>query len=322
MNDRLLQVTLVMPVHNALPYLDPAIESVVTQTLRDFRFAIYDDSSTDGSYERALEWSARDPRITVQRGERKLGPCGSSAAAASLADTEFVARMDADDICMPERLAYQLAVMQANPDAVLIGSTFEMVDARGRVIRRPVMGALAGFAPPIAHSSIFYRRQAFLAAGGYRENTSYFEDQDLYRRLSRHGHLLVTQRPLMQVRFAGQHARLRDDRQQVLQGIDKLYNRDAGRPSKGARTISPMAFYAVSVLAVLNLNRPGLLWLMMDRADFRHPLKALFVTCFVALAELSPRAARSLNQFLGWTRTFRSARIPAREIDAWRFTAP
>lgn len=315
------QVTVVLPVYNALPYLDPAIESVLAQTLSDFLLAIYDDGSTDGSYERSLDWAARDPRVSVWRGERRLGPSGSSAAAATLADTEFVARMDADDICAPDRLAYQFAAMRDNPDAVLIGSTFEMIDGQGRVIRGPVMGALTGFAPPIAHSSIFYRREAFVAAGGYRERTNYYEDQDLYRRISRHGGLLVTRRPLMQVRFAGQHARLRDNREEVLQGINRLYRHDAGSHSEAGRTISPVAFYAVGVLAVLNLDRPRLLGLMLKRADFGQPLKALGMIGFIALAELSPRAARLVNQFVGWLRKVRSGREGAREIEAWSFTA-
>lgn len=322
MNAPLPQVTMVMPVYNALPYLDPAIESVLAQTLGDFRLAIHDDGSTDGSFERALDWAARDPRIRVQRGERRLGPSGSSAAAAALADTEFVARMDADDICAPDRLAYQLAAMRANPDAVLIGSTFEMIDGHGRVIRGPVIGALTGFAPPIAHSSIFYRREAFLAAGGYREQTNYFEDQDLYRRLALHGRLLVTRRPLMQVRFAGQHARLRDNREEVLEGINRLYRHDAASQSIARRNISPVAFYAVGVLAVLNLDRPRLLGLMLMRADFAQPLKALGMITFIALAELSPRAARSVNQFVGWLRKVRSSKEGVREIETWSFAAP
>jgi glycosyltransferase involved in cell wall biosynthesis len=160
-------VTVVMPVHNAMPYLDAAIESVLAQTHTRFGLAIYDDASSDGSYQRALDWASRDKRIAVKRGETRLGPCGSSNAAARLAETELVARMDGDDIAMPERLELQLKALHDHPDAVLVGSTFDMIDGEGQIIRPAVPSRIAGAAPPFAHPSIMYRRSAFEAAGGY-----------------------------------------------------------------------------------------------------------------------------------------------------------
>lgn len=321
MKGRLPQVAIVMPVYNALPYLDAAIESLLRQTLSDFCLAIYDDRSTDGSYHRALDWAGRDPRITVHRGTTRLGPCGSSNAAAALATTEFVARMDADDVAAPERLLYQLEVLRANPDAVLIGSAFEMIDGRGQVIRGPVLSHTTGSAPPIAHASIFYRREAFIAAGGYREHTDYFEDQDLYRRLSLHGKLLVSRRPLVQMRFAGQHARLRDDREEVIQRINLLYQgEDAGQGSATTRVLSPAAIYSVAVLAALGLERPKLLGLALKRVDFRQPMKAFGVLAFIATAELSPHAARAMNRLFGRLRKMRSGVSEGQDIHSWVFT--
>jgi len=67
-------VSVVMPVHNALPYLDEAIESILSQTYSDFEFVILDDASTDGSAERLAEWAERDPRIRLISAEYNLGP--------------------------------------------------------------------------------------------------------------------------------------------------------------------------------------------------------------------------------------------------------
>lgn len=314
-------VTVVMPVFNALPYLDEAIASILAQTLTDFRLAIYDDHSTDGSYERALEWAARDRRIGVTRGERRLGPCGSSNAAANLADSDFVARMDADDIAAPDRLAIQLEALRRDPSAVLVGSVFDMIDGAGHLIRSAALGQTVGDAPPIAHSSMLYRREVFDAVGGYRERTDYFEDLDLYRRMAAHGTLLVVDRPLIGLRFAGQHARLRDDREDVVERIN-LRHQPQGQtePTAKGRTISPMAFYSIAVLAVLGLERPRLVGLMLRRLHFHLPAQTLAILGFVAVAEVSPHLARVINRMIGRFRAGPAGvRGAAPEVHAWTF---
>lgn len=281
----------VMPVHNAMPYLDAAIESILVQTYADFRLAIYDDASNDGSYERALDWAARDRRIRVDRGEARPGPCGSSNASANLAKTEFVARMDGDDIAMPNRLEMQLQALRDHPEAVLVGSTFNMIDGSGKVIRMATPSRIRGSAPPFAHPSIMYRREVFDAAGGYRAGTEYFEDRDLFERMGRRGTLLVINSPLIGLRFAAQNARLRDDKIEVLERI----NRQFGEPESGKRHLSPMAFYAVGVLAIQAKQRPVLLGTMLRNVHFRNPVRTIAIMGIIALAELSPKLTRALS---------------------------
>ncbi len=289
-----VSITVVMPVFDALPYLDPAVESILAQTFRDFRLAIYDDHSSDGSYERALEWAARDNRVTVTRGAVRLGPCASSNAAAALAETELVARMDADDTAAPNRLELQLQGLRDNPGAVLIGSTFEMIDAEGNRIRRATPGRFLGRAPPFAHSTIMYRKRDFDAVGGYQPETDYFEDFDLYRRMSLRGRLLVANAPLVSLRFAGQNARLRDDREVVLRKIDRLYRDDPDGRLPDCK-VSDMAYYSVAVLSILALKRPRMFGEMLRRASFAHPLRATMILGMVGIAEISPRLARLLG---------------------------
>lgn len=314
-------VTVVMPVYNGLPYLEQAIASIMAQTLRDFRLAIYDDHSDDGSYDHALAWASRDPRISVLRGDRRLGPSGSSAAAAALAKSEFVARMDADDIAVHDRLEIQLQTLLKNPDAVLVGSVFDMIDGDNRLIRPAALGQIGRTTPPIAHASIFYRRAAFEAAGGYRAETDYFEDQDFYMRIAKVGKVLVVDRPLIKLRFAGQHARLRDDRAQVLEMISRHYRPIGGNPAgREGRCLEPLAFYSVGVLAVMGLEQPRLLGLMLRRGNFSRPFVALAVLAFIGLAELSPRIARGLNEMIGSLRATRIDRGSAgHSVRAWDF---
>ena len=76
-----------MPVHNGLPHLDEAIESILVQTFDDFEFVIVDDASTDGSRERLRDWARRDGRIRLIELDDKLGPAMSSDRAASEAKT-------------------------------------------------------------------------------------------------------------------------------------------------------------------------------------------------------------------------------------------
>jgi hypothetical protein len=284
-------VTVVMPVYNALPYLDEAIDSILRQTFTDFRLAIYDDRSTDGSYERALEWAGKDARVSVTRGTVWLGPCASSNAAAALATSELVARMDADDVAAPDRLEAELAAFAQFPDAVLIGSTFDMIDGYGRIMWKAQPGRTGGGLPPIAHPTIIYRRAAFEAVGGYRVDTDYFEDHDLYRRIARQGPIVVVNRPLLKIRFAGQHARLSHDPEAVLNKINRHY---VERDKTGAPVgrLSPMTFYSIAVLAMLCSRRPRLFGLMLRKASFARPALALTVTAIVGLAELSPWFAR------------------------------
>jgi glycosyltransferase involved in cell wall biosynthesis len=100
-----------MPVHNALPYLDAAVESILGQSRKDFEFVIYDDASTDGSSERLEEWTRRESRIRLFRGERNLGPAASSNAVVRHARAPLIARRNADDISLSDRLERQSEVL-------------------------------------------------------------------------------------------------------------------------------------------------------------------------------------------------------------------
>src|SRR4051812_33559566 len=103
------RVSVVMPVHNALPYLDAAVESILSQTFDAFEFVILDDASTDGSTDRLRQWVSRDARIRLLEEKHNLGPALSSQRVASAATAPLVARMDADDISHPARLKEQMA---------------------------------------------------------------------------------------------------------------------------------------------------------------------------------------------------------------------
>lgn len=284
-----------MPVYNAGRYLDAAVESILAQTLTNFRFAIFDDGSTDGSYERALAWAQRDARIVVQRGAVRSGVTAGAQSAAAMAETEFVARMDADDVAYPERLAEGLAALRANPAAVLVGSLYELIDGDNRILRGAEAYRILCPTPPFAHATIMYRNRAFREAGGYRIDSEYFEDQDLYRRLAPLGEILVINRPLLGLRHAGQNFRLRHAALDMVRQIDRQYGEGTAIPPPRAK-VSPLAFYSLAVLAILAAERPRSIGPMLAHSRFWPPRLYLGVAAMIAVAELSPRLARAIGR--------------------------
>src|SRR3982751_1358820 len=154
------RVSVVMPVHNALPYLDAAVESILGQALGDFEFVILDDASTDGSTERLRDWAMADARIRLIEEKRQLGPALSSDRVARAALAPIVARMDADDLSHPDRLQDSLAVLADHPDAGVVACLCEFIDVKGRKLRGSERWRLARKSPmvPFAHGTIMYRR--------------------------------------------------------------------------------------------------------------------------------------------------------------------
>lgn len=213
-----------MPVWNGARYLDVSIGSIVAQTFRHFELVIADDGSTDGTWEILERWAARDARIRLVRSSRRLGPAGSSNLVARGARAPLVARMDADDWSHPDRLARQIDVLARRPDAVLVGTLFHGMDARGKITRPLDRWRLrrSGASPPFAHGSMMYRRTAFDAVGGYREACVYWEDLDLYRRLGTLGRLLVIPEGLYVLRYHSGSARFVDPPADVIRALSLM----------------------------------------------------------------------------------------------------
>jgi glycosyltransferase involved in cell wall biosynthesis len=185
---RLPAVSVVMGVYNGELYLAGALESILSQTFMDFEFIVVNDGSTDSSAE--ILRSTRDPRLrTVE--QANAGLTRSLNRGIALAQGEYVARMDADDTCMPQRLAAQVAYMERHPATVLLGTAYQHVDLlRDRQVDIYPPGAnetlrLAMVSGnPFCHSSVMMRRSALEKVGGYDENFRYVQDYELWSRLA------------------------------------------------------------------------------------------------------------------------------------------
>src|SRR6185295_10331728 len=190
-----------------------------------FEFVILDDASTDGSTQRLRHWAARDPRIRLLEVDRNLGPARSSERVARAAGAPIVARMDADDISHPHRLADQLEVLDRYPSVGVVGGLFEIIDPRGRTVRGPEPWRLRQPAsvPPFGNGPLTYRQEVFDRVGGYREECEFWEDNDLIIRMAAATKIMVLPYSVYQVRQACVSNRLSSGQQRVERAVDLMY---------------------------------------------------------------------------------------------------
>jgi hypothetical protein len=178
-----------MGVYNGERYLAEALESILSQSFKDFECIIVDDGSTDRTPAILGSYAVRDARIQIVR-QNNRGLTASLNHALRLARGRFVARMDADDVCVPDRFAMQVDFLQAHPDVGVLGGAFEMVDSTGKFlctqsmpkgdteIRDSLLDSCA-----FLHPSVMMRTESLRAVDGYRDILC-AEDYDLWLRLA------------------------------------------------------------------------------------------------------------------------------------------
>ena len=180
-------LSVLMPVFNAEKYLQEAIESILNQTFVDFEFIIINDGSTDGSKNIIL--SCSDSRIRYVENETNLGLIPTLNKGLGLCSGKYIARMDADDISLPDRLERQYRFMEKHPDIGVCGTWAKVIDAhntvKGKIVNQthPLFVSIhLLFSVPLAHPSCFIRT-AILPKHPYREVPA-AEDYDLWCRLN------------------------------------------------------------------------------------------------------------------------------------------
>jgi GT2 family glycosyltransferase len=190
-------ISVVMPVFNGETYVSAAVKSIVCQSFTDFEFLIFDDGSTDRTSAILEWWARRDRRIQVFR-EGHRGIVAMLNEGIAHARGELIARMDADDIALPERFALQVEFLSQHHECLAVGGDCLLIDPQGCPIRRLPQPTdheeidrrhLRGVSGTIAHPSVMYRRDAVKRLGGYRAEFQYVEDLDLWLRLAEVGRL-------------------------------------------------------------------------------------------------------------------------------------
>lgn len=153
-----------MPVHNGGSYLPEAVNSVLAQTFSDFEFLIVDDASTDQTV--AYLQGIRDPRIRLLKSEQRLQIARALNLGLDHARGEWIARMDADDICLPDRLSRQLDFLAEHPEVGLCGGRITYFGSyTGRFHGLPLsyedVRSSALFDNPFTHPTVMMRRDLF-----------------------------------------------------------------------------------------------------------------------------------------------------------------
>jgi glycosyltransferase involved in cell wall biosynthesis len=182
-----VRVTVLLPVYNGSRYLSEAIDSILAQTLEDFALLVVDDGSTDATPLILDRYEDRRLRVLHRPHEGLIAALNAGLDEVS---TEYVARMDADDVSAPERLAKQLALLDRRPDVTVVGTGFRLLSddgVQGRVPpvfqRDKDLRRVLYLACPFIHGSVMMRTSAVRAAGGYAAGRECAEDYDLWCRI-------------------------------------------------------------------------------------------------------------------------------------------
>lgn len=180
-----------MGIYNCEPTLAEALDSLMAQTYDDFHVIMCDDGSTDGTLALAQDYARRYPeRFTIIANERNMGLIKSLNRCLELAQSELIARMDGDDISLPERFKIEVDYLDAHPDVDFVGCMVSRFDENG-IFRCQIPGI---YTPGPAdfvrgrcyvHSTTMFRRKSLEIVGGYTDDARLLrvEDFDLWMKL-------------------------------------------------------------------------------------------------------------------------------------------
>lgn len=213
-------VSVVCAFYNEATVILDAVKSLNAQSFQDFEVVFIDDASTDNSAE-IITLHANFP-YRILRNDNNVGLAGSLNRGVAASKGELIARHDADDIMLPDRLGHQMAFF-ADPDLVLLGGQAEKIDDNGLAFGRLDMPCsdrdcrfALNFYPPFVHPAVMYRKADVQAVGGYAAATFPAEDYDLWCRLASRGKIGNTNQQLIKYRVRSTGSITSDRRQTQL----------------------------------------------------------------------------------------------------------
>lgn len=187
-------VSIIMGVHNEENAIEKCINSIMNQTYDNWEFIICDDGSTDNTYSLLKEIQKKDERILLLRNKTNRRLAATLNICLKFANGKYIARMDADDESMPERLEKQVEFLELYPEYSVVGTAMYIVSEENitgvrRCIQIPDSRTLLKGVPH-AHPTIMMRREVYCILGGYseRKDTMRAEDLDLWIRFYEHGY--------------------------------------------------------------------------------------------------------------------------------------
>lgn len=199
-------VSVIVPVKNGAEYVAEALRSVLLQDLADIEVIVVDDGSLDDSAAIAKSLGNHDDRLKIVANSG-AGIVDALNMGISLAQAPLVARMDCDDVCLPDRLRLQVERFDADPDLQLLGTAGISIDRTGQLLGaievpcddQQIRDALLTY-NPVLHPTAMFRTETARRVGGYRRAFIYAEDYDLWIRLSELGRLANMEAKLVKLR--------------------------------------------------------------------------------------------------------------------------
>lgn len=233
------KISAIMSCYNAEHFLREAIESILSQSYTDFEFILIDDGSTDDTLEIIRDYAHQDTRIIVVEKEN-TGLTYSLNVGIGMARGEWIARLDADDIALPQRFEEQINCLGKCKDIVLLGSGCIEIDRFGRKVKRHryptthrrFIHSIERGKSPFPHSSVMYKTDTVRKIGGYRIRMNGAEDVDLWLRLGREGHIHCINKPLIKLRKHNESITAKNKRLAILSYAARIshYLRIEGYP--------------------------------------------------------------------------------------------
>ena len=171
-----------------------AIDSILNQTYKDFEFIICDDGSNDGTYEMVKNLIKKDNRVILIRNEENKGLAYSLNHCLSIAKGKYIARMDADDISMPDRLEKQIGFLNEHLEYAMVGCNLLLINDKGIwgkriLVKEPTKKSFL-FTSPYCHPAIVMRKEVLDKVNNYKVEkiTRRAEDYDLFMRIYANGY--------------------------------------------------------------------------------------------------------------------------------------
>lgn len=192
-SNALPKISVVIITYNRVDLLPKAIASVMAQSFRDFEIIIIDDSSQDGTEAYARGLAMKEKRVKYFRNEFNLGISKSRNRGVAFARGEYIAMLDSDDYWLDKnKLKKQSAYLDKYPDVGLIGTAIRCENEKGVALKEDVYAVRNKairerllLKNQFAQSSVMYRKQAYVAAGGYDNSLSLCEDYDLWLKIGK-----------------------------------------------------------------------------------------------------------------------------------------
>lgn len=199
------KVSIILPVYNSQEYIKEAIESISSQSFKDWELIIIDDASSDQTPNILKKY--KDKRIIGLKNDRNMGVAISLNRGLKQATGEYIARIDADDICFPNRFELQVEFLDNNPATVIVGSNAEIINSSGDVLFITDLPTtdigirnMLFVRNPLIHPSVMFRRKILGKVGNYNIKFNGAEDYELWFRMLKSGRAYNFKKPLIKRR--------------------------------------------------------------------------------------------------------------------------